>query len=269
MKSLARHMASYGAYHRDPRNRATHLACVPLIVFAILLAEAAFAAPALAQDEYALERRRMVAEIESIARELGRETGRERLTERVLQAFAKVPRHRFVPADLAAQAYANRPLPIGLGQTISQPFIVALSTDLIEPKAGDTVLEIGTGSGYQAAVLAELVESVYSIELVEPLGRQAQSRLQALGYRNVEVRIGNGYLGWPEKAPFDAILVTAAAPQIPQALIEQLKPGGRMVIPVGAQWHRQDLLLLRKGADGKVTTRSVLPVRFVPMTGGN
>ena len=190
-----------------------------------------------------------------------------RLAPSVMAALGRVPRHRFVPPALAHRAYENSPLPIGQGQTISQPYIVALSTDLIEPKPGDVVLEVGTGSGYQAAVLAELVKTVYSIEIVEPLGREAERRLAANGYRNVVVRIGDGYAGWPERAPFDAIVVTAAAPHVPEPLVAQLKPGGRMVIPVDAGAFGQDLLLIRKHADGTLSRTVVLPVRFVPLTG--
>jgi protein-L-isoaspartate(D-aspartate) O-methyltransferase len=178
-----------------------------------------------------------------------------------------VPRHEFVPERLRRQAYANRPLPIGYGQTISQPYIVALMTDLVEPGADDRVLEIGTGSGYQAAVLATLVGEVYTIEIIEPLGLAARARLERLGYDNVEVRLGDGYYGWPERAPFDAIVVTAAASHVPPPLIQQLKPGGRMVIPVGSRFLVQQLVLVTKDADGRVTTRQLLPVRFVPLTG--
>jgi protein-L-isoaspartate(D-aspartate) O-methyltransferase len=177
----------------------------------------------------------------------------------------KVPRHRFVPADQEPQAYANRPLPIGHGQTISQPFIVALMTDLAEVKARDRVLEIGTGCGYQAAVLGELAREVYTIEIVAPLAKDAAARLATLGYRNVTAKSGDGYRGWPEHAPFDAIIVTAGAPEVPLPLIEQLKPGGKLVIPVGPQWSGQQLLVIDKDAGGKVTTRNVLAVRFVPL----
>ncbi len=161
----------------------------------------------------------------------------------------------------------NRPLPIGHGQTISQPYIVALMTELLAPKAGDVVLEVGTGSGYQAAVLAELGARVYTIEIVPPLANSAALRLEQLGYSNVEVRLGDGYYGWPEHAPFDGIIVTAAANAIPPPLIEQLKPGGRMLIPVGAPFSAQELIVLVKDTKGKVSTRSVLPVAFVPLTG--
>ena len=193
------------------------------------------------------------------------ETGLAAMSPRVRAAMAKVERHRLVSADQAAFAYRNHPLPIGHGQTISQPYIVALSTDLVAPQPHHVVLEIGTGSGYQAAVLAEIVKQVYTIEIVEALGRGAEQRLQALGYRNIEVRIGDGYAGWPQRQPFDGIVVTAAAPSIPQALIDQLKPGGRMAIPVGDRWEVQHLLLVTKRVDGTIERRNVLPVRFVPL----
>ena len=196
-------------------------------------------------------------------------SGRAALSPGVIAAMEKVERHRFVPAALSVVAYLNRPLPIGHGQTISQPFIVALMTDLMKVKAGDRVLEIGTGSGYQAAVLAEIAGSVYSIKIIEPLGKEAGERLQSLGYRNVETRVGDGYYGWPEVAPFDAIMVTAAASHVPPPLIKQLKPGGRMVIPLGTQFMTQYLMLVEKQMDGSLTTRQILPVRFVPLTGGH
>ena len=182
-----------------------------------------------------------------------------------MAAMGKVPRHRFVPALQDLFAYDNRPLPIGEGQTISQPYIVALMTDLLDPKPTDTVLEVGTGSGYQAAVLAELVAKVYTIEIVEALGLRARQVLAE--YRNVEVRVGDGYGGWPAAAPFDAIIVTAAPAAVPQPLIDQLKPGGRMVIPVGGPSDVQHLLLVEKQSDGRTTTRRTLSVRFVPLTG--
>jgi protein-L-isoaspartate(D-aspartate) O-methyltransferase len=189
------------------------------------------------------------------------------LSARVLAAMNKVPRHRFVPLDLAGTAYSNRPLPIGLGQTISQPFIVALMTDLLDLEPQHKVLEVGTGSGYQAAVLAELAREVYTIEIVEPLAREAAKRLESLGYRNVHTRSGDGYRGWPEQAPFDAIMVTAGARELPAPLVEQLKPGGKLVIPVGPQLTGQQLLVIEKDASGKTKTRNVLAVRFVPLTG--
>ena len=196
------------------------------------------------------------------------ETGLAAMSPQVRAALGKVERHRFVPPAQAGSAYRNHPLPIGSGQTISQPYIVALSTDLVQPRAGQRVLEVGTGSGYQAAVLAEIVGKVYTIELIAALGNAAAGRLRALGYANVEVRIGDGYAGWPDAAPFDAIVVTAAAPRVPQALVEQLKPGGRMVIPVGESGAAQELLVITRRADGGIDTRSVLPVRFVPLVPG-
>lgn len=222
-----------------------------------------------AQQDFAAQRLQMVEEIARMARDARFETGRAVLGERTMVAMAKVPRHLFVAAGHADSAYHNRPLAIGLGQTISQPFIVALMTDLMEIKPADNVLEIGTGSGYQAAVLAQLAGIVNTIEIVEPLGREAARRFEMLGYRNINTRIGDGNQGWVERAPFDAIMVTAAAREVPPALLEQLKPGGRLVIPIGMQSGVQTLFLLRKGADGKVTRQSVLAVRFVPMTGAS
>jgi len=221
-----------------------------------------------AQD-FAAQRSRMVAEVEAMYAETRRETGLPAMSPAVRAAMGKVERHRLVPREQQGSAYANRPLPIGSGQTISQPYIVALSTDLLLPKASDVVLEVGTGSGYQAAVLADVVKQVYTIELIESLGRTAEQRLAEMGYRNVEVKIGDGYAGWPEKAPFDGIIVTAAAPRIPAALVAQLKPGGRMVIPVGADGFVQYLKLVTKRADGGTDERDILPVRFVPLVPGS
>ena len=226
----------------------------------------AHADPANAQDRYAGARTRMVTEISAMARETAAETGRPKFGEAVMTAMGKVPRHRFVPTTQEPFAYQNHPLPIGEGQTISQPYIVALMTDLLDPKSTDRVLEIGTGSGYQAAVLAELVERVYTIEIVAPLAKRAMRTLEQLGYRNIEARIGDGYNGWAAAAPFDSIIVTAAPPEIPKALIDQLKPGGRMVIPVGGSRDVQELLLVEKRSDGTAATRRTLTVRFVPLT---
>ncbi len=209
------------------------------------------------QETFSEQRQRMVRE------QIAARGVRDRA---VLEAMRAVPRERFVPAGVRAQAYADHPLPIGYGQTISQPYIVALMTELLGVRKEHRVLEIGTGSGYQAAVLAGLVETVYSIELVPELAHSAAKTLAAEGYRNVEVRAGDGYLGWPEQAPFDRIILTAAPPEIPAALVAQLKPGGRLVAPVGEEW--QDLVVLEKGRDGKTSTRKVLPVRFVPMKRG-
>jgi len=237
-----------------------------LAVFGALASAAGGMMETQAQDAWEPQRRRMVEEIVALAREARAATGRATLSERVLAAMAKVPRHELVPAEQKAVAYANRPLPIGLGQTISQPFIVALMTDLMEVKPGDRVLEIGTGSGYQAAVLAELAATVYTIEIVEPLAREAAGRLNQLGYRNVVAKVGDGYQGWPEHAPFDAIMVTAAPREVPQPLIEQLKPGGRLVVPIGGQAAGQALLLIEKKTDGTVMRRNILAVSFVPLT---
>jgi protein-L-isoaspartate(D-aspartate) O-methyltransferase len=216
-----------------------------------------------AEDPHAARRAAMVAEVRAHA------PGEARLDRKVLEAMATVPRHAFVPASQLRHAYENRPLAIGHGQTISQPYIVALMTTLARPERDAVVLEIGTGSGYQAAVLAPLVERVYSIEIIEPLGAQAAQRLRTLGYDNVHTRIGDGYYGWPKAGPFDAIVVTAAASSVPPPLIAQLKPGGRMVIPVGSSFFTQTLMLVEKDAAGRVRTRQVLPVRFVPLTGGH
>ncbi len=186
----------------------------------------------------------------------------------VLKAMRATPRHLFVPESLRAQAYEDHPLPIGLGQTISQPYIVAVMTELLDPRPGDQVLEIGTGSGYQAAVLAPLVRHVFTIEIVPELARAATDRLAGLGYRNLTVRHGDGYQGWPEKAPFDRIILTAAPPHIPRALTDQLKNGGKLVAPVGASPFDQELVVIEKTADGKLKRRSIFGVRFVPMVPG-
>jgi protein-L-isoaspartate(D-aspartate) O-methyltransferase len=219
-------------------------------------------------QDFAGQRARMVAEVEAMYAETRSETGLAAMSPPVRKALAKVERHRLVPPGEVSRAYRNHPLPIGSGQTISQPYIVALSTDLLGAKPGDVVLEVGTGSGYQAAVLAEIVVRVYSIEIVPALGNEARKRLEELGYGNIEVRIGDGYAGWPDKGPFDGILVTAAAPRVPQALVDQLKPGGRLVIPVGGSGETQYLKLLTKRADGGVDEKRVLPVRFVPLVPG-
>ena len=219
-----------------------------------------------AADDYQAQRERLVAEVSrDVARTRGY-TGKDELDERVMRVLGTVGRHRFVPAKLQSQAYQNRPLPIGYGQTISQPYIVALMTDLLEPEAGDVVLEIGTGSGYQAAVLSLLVDRVYTIEIIPELAQSAAQRLARLGFSNVEVRNADGYHGWEEHAPFDAIIVTAASSHIPPPLVHQLKPGGIMMIPVGARFQVQQLSMVRKSLDGELSTRQVLPVRFVPFT---
>ncbi|MCS7305668.1 MAG: protein-L-isoaspartate(D-aspartate) O-methyltransferase [Thermoguttaceae bacterium] len=186
---------------------------------------------------------------------------------RVLEAMARVPRHRFVPEEQVPYAYDDRPLPIGHGQTISQPYIVALMTELAQPRPKSKALDIGTGSGYQAAILAELCKEVYSIEIIDALAQEAQERLEKLGYKNVVIRTGDGYEGWPEKAPFDLIIVAAAPDHVPKPLVEQLAPGGRLVIPVGRHWWSQELLVIEKQPDGTIREKSVASVAFVPMTG--
>ena len=188
--------------------------------------------------------------------------------KKVLDAMNSVPRHLFVPVEYRRGSYFDQPLPIGLGQTISQPYIVALMTEMLDVDNDDIVLEIGTGSGYQAAVLSTIVKELYTIEIIEELGLQASERLKSLGYDNVKVKISDGGLGWPEKAPFDVIIVTAAAPKIPEPLIKQLKPGGRMVIPVDNNFYSQDLLIVEKDADGNIETKKTIPVRFVPLVEG-
>ncbi len=215
----------------------------------------------------AAERERMLEDIRALFRLTAGETGIGAVPAEVLEAMRRVPRHRFVPEHEQALAYADRPLPIGMGQTISQPFIVALMTTLLEVGDGDTVLEIGTGCGYQTAVLAELVDRVRSLEVVATLTEAAGQRLAELGYRNVEIRHADGYQGWPGEAPFDGIIVTAAAPKVPPKLVEQLKVGANLVIPLEGS-RGQVLCVLRKQADARIERRDVLPVAFVPMVPG-
>lgn len=222
---------------------------------------------AYADIDYAKARKELVQEIEQDVRDTQLYIGRSTLEPRVMQAMGKVARHAFVPKKYRYLSYKNRPLPIGHGQTISQPYIVALMTDLLSVSRTDKALEVGTGSGYQAAILAELVDKVYSIEIIDELAERATSVLEQQGYTNVHTRTGDGYYGWPEQASFDVIVVTAAAGHIPPPLIKQLKPGGRMVIPVGSRFMIQQLVLVVKDEEGKVTTRQILPVRFVPLTG--
>ncbi len=213
------------------------------------------------------ERQVLIDEIIDEVRLTAHYIGKRDLNPRVMNAISTTPRHEFVPLHLRRYAYENRPLPIGYGQTISQPYIVALMTDLLDTEPSHAVLEVGTGSGYQAAVLAPLVAQVYTIEIIEPLEKSAKKRLRELKYHNITVKQGDGFYGWPEHAPFDSIIVTAASGQIPPPLIKQLKNGGRMVIPVGSPFSIQYLMLVEKDDEGNVSTRHVLPVRFVPLTG--
>jgi protein-L-isoaspartate(D-aspartate) O-methyltransferase len=232
----------------------------PTLLCLMVLTAAGFVSPppaGAADDPFAPARQRMVAELAG--------PGRGITNAGVLAAMGKVPRHEFVPERLRSKAYQERPLPIGHGQPISEPYVVAFMTEKIEPKPADRVLEIGTGSGYQAAVLAELTAQVYTIEIIEDLANRAAATLQRLGYTNVHARAGDGYKGWPEAGPFDAIIVTCAPEKVPQPLIDQLKDGGRMIIPVGSS-SKQELVLLRKH-DGKLDRQAVLPIHFVPMTG--
>ena len=233
----------------------THKLGTALFAVTLLVAPGPGALDAARQDSRAAERARMVDE--QIAARGIRDTG-------VLAALREIPRHLFVPPDMVARAYIDSPLPIGYDQTISQPYIVALMTELARPSAGDRALEIGTGSGYQAAVLSRLVSHVYTIDIVEPLAREAGGRLKELGYANVTVRAGDGYAGWPDAAPFDIVLVTAAPTEVPPPLLAQLKPGGRLVVPVGPVGVVQELQLIEKDASGRTSTKRVAPVRFVP-----
>lgn len=224
--------------------------------------------PATAEEsKYTSARARMIKIIEQDVRDTSSYINTTSLDQRVITAMDSVPRHEFVPDNKRPYAYENRPLAIGHGQTISQPYMVAVMTDLIKLQPGHKVLEIGTGSGYQAAILAQLTDAVFSIEIIEPLAKSASERFKRLGYTNITTRLGDGYYGWQEHAPFDAIVVTAAATQIPPPLIKQLKPGGRMVIPVGSRFLTQQLMMVTKDDAGKVTTEQVLPVAFVPLTG--
>lgn len=239
------------------RRQLTWLPAIALCIGVVAVAQA---------QDFAARRMELVDEVRRYAT-FARDTAGAGFDQVVIDALATVERHRFVPASEVPYAYENRPLPIGYGQTISQPYIVALMTDLIEPDDGDVVLEIGTGSGYQAAILAEIVSRVYTIEIIRELAAEAGERLASLGYDNVTTRLGDGYYGWEEHAPFDAIVVTAAASHVPPPLIQQLAPGGRMVIPVGGRFTTQQLLLIEKTAEGELVTRQVAAVVFVPLTG--
>jgi len=244
-----------------------HLSFCHVAASVLLGSVLAFAGTSHADDAgFAVQRSDMVAEVELYAR-LARDAIGGAIDESVLRSLGTVDRHEFVPDNQKRFAYENRPLPIGYGQTISQPYIVALMTDLIEPDEDDVVLEIGTGSGYQAAILANLVRQVYSIEIVPPLAQQAKARLERLGYDNVTTRLGDGYYGWEEYAPFDSIVVTAAASHVPPPLVRQLRPGGRMIIPVGGRFMTQQLLLIEKTEQGEVKSYQIAAVRFVPLTG--
>jgi protein-L-isoaspartate(D-aspartate) O-methyltransferase len=219
-------------------------------------------------EYFAEQRREMVAAIKAITDHMAAEIGKTALDERVLRAIATVPRHEFVPVEVQQYAYLNRPIPIGFDKTISQPLMVALMTDLLEIKPDDVLLEIGTGLGYQAAVLAELAGRVYSVEIIDELAQRAIQRLKRQGYTNIEVRVGNGYTGWPEHAPFDKVMVTAAPDLIPPPLINQLKAGGRMVIPVGLPTAQQ-LVVAEKDQNGRVTTKEIMPVLFSVLEGSD
>jgi protein-L-isoaspartate(D-aspartate) O-methyltransferase len=228
---------------------------------------AALAGAAPADPDWAAQRERMVQTVVNLAETAGARSGRE-IRPSVLNAMRQVQRHLFVRDAARAEAYRETPLPIGHDATISSPYIVALMTELLDVRPGDRVLEVGTGSGYQAAILSLLARQVLSIEIVEPLAAQAAERLARLGFANVVVRAGDGYAGWPEQAPFDRIIVTAAAPHVPQPLLDQLRPGGRMVIPVGRSGEDHQLMLIEKDRRGRVSRRAILPVRFVPLLRG-
>ncbi|MBU0742277.1 protein-L-isoaspartate(D-aspartate) O-methyltransferase [bacterium] len=225
-----------------------------------------FGCGSAASEDPAAARARMMREVDADVARSPEVLGRSHLSAEVRDAMLKVPRHEFVPSEMRRWAHDNRPLPIGSGQTISQPTVVAMMSDLIAAGPGDTVLEVGTGSGYQAAVLSEFCAHVHTIEIVPELARSARKRLAALGYDNVTVYEGDGYLGVPEHAPYAGIIVTAAPDHLPPALVEQLAPGRRLVIPVGRQGWVQELTVVEKSGDGRVTRREVLPVRFVPLT---
>jgi protein-L-isoaspartate(D-aspartate) O-methyltransferase len=231
----------------------------------LVLAQAACAGP----PDYAAQREALVREIQGQVEQTRRELGTDRLDPAVITALRKVPREAFVPPALRAKAYANHPLPIGSGQTISQPYVVAVMTQLLRVKPGDKIYELGTGSGYQAAILGEMGAEVYSVEIVPELAERARRTLERLGYASVHVRAGDGYLGWSEAAPFHGIVVTAAADHVPQPLIDQLATGGRLIMPVGERGWTQQLVVLEKTPSGTLERTNVLPVRFVPITGPN
>jgi len=250
---------------RSARDAATHSVHRTLVAAALALSAAVNACAS--EQDMTLERHRLVEKIEAEVRMTSRELGFDRLEPMVAEAMRQVPRHAFVPSAQRALAYANHPLPIGNGQTISQPYIVAIMSQLLGVGPGDRVFELGTGSGYQAAVLAAMGVEVYSVEIVPALAERAIANLAAAGYPQVRVRAGDGWLGWPEAAPFDGIILTAAAPEIPERLVGQLRPGGRLVMPVGGVDSIQQLAVFDKGEDGSLRRRDLLPVRFVPVTG--
>lgn len=235
---------------------------VTVAIAFLLLSENSFAS-----KRYDEKRAELIKEIEEYVFLTQEELGRSKLSPKVLRALSRTPRHEFVPKSAKGIAYKNRPIKIGYGQTISQPYIVAIMTELLDLKSSDRVFELGTGSGYQAAILSHVVSQVYSMEIIQELGERAKKTLQHLDYHNVETRVGDGYYGWEEMAPFDAIIVTAAGDHVPPPLIKQLKPGGRMIIPVGGRFLVQQLVLITKRKDGTLVTREVMPVRFVPITG--
>lgn len=236
-----------------------------LILGALLVAAVAYTVTA--DDDVHNANKALWEDVAFQVSRLRTELGFDRLSPAVLETLHKVPRHRFVPDDQKRYAYENRPLPIGYGQTISQPLIVAMMTELLQVGPGDRVFELGTGSGYQAAVLDALGTEVYSVEIVPQLGASARETLDTLGHAKVKTRVGDGYFGWEEAAPFDAVIVTAASDHIPPPLIRQLKPGGRMLIPVGSRYFTQKLVLVTRGEEGAVRTREIIPVHFVPLTG--
>lgn len=240
-------------------------------IFLLLFIIVSFAVPVARADEqkYLKACRGMIEKIKDNVIATRFYIDKSKLNEKVMVAMLTVPRHRFVPVEQRDFSYENRPLPIGHGQTISQPYIVALMTDLLEITEETILLEVGTGSGYQAAVAAQLAKMVYTLEIVEPLAKEADVRFKNMNYSNIKNKAGDGYYGWSEHAPFDRIIVTAAASHVPPPLVRQLKPGGRMVIPVGSVFQTQQLLLIIKDEEGKIRTRQILPVRFVPLTGSH
>ncbi|MGR8930855.1 MAG: protein-L-isoaspartate(D-aspartate) O-methyltransferase [Gammaproteobacteria bacterium] len=247
-------------------NKTIHLIFWLLVLGILLLL---FSGHVVARKDWEVQRSSLVDEVEVLVRATQDYLTEDMLEKSVLDAMRVVPRHEFIPADRQAYAYLNQPVAIGYGQTISQPFVVAIMTDLIRPKSGDKVLEVGTGSGYQSAILAELGVDMYSIEIIEPLAKIAAENLKRVGYASVHTRVGDGYYGWESEAPFDGIVVTAVASHIPPPLIKQLKPGGRMIIPVGEPFLTQYLMLVKKDEYQNVTTEQILPVSFVPLTGNH